>query len=53
VPPFTGVPAEELEELLEGPEEPPQALSIKSNTVRAEKDAISKRDLGFLSIVSS
>jgi len=52
VPPFTGVPAEGVDEV-DVDEVPPQALSISSSIATSEKDIIRKRGLGFLSIVSS
>jgi hypothetical protein len=52
VPPLTGVPAEVLDDD-DDEDAPPQALSVSSSTATREKDIMSKRGLGFLSIVSS
>jgi len=52
VPPFTGVPAEGVEDD-DDDEAPPQALSMSNSIATREKDIIRKRGLGFLSIISS
>jgi len=52
VPPFTGVPAEGVEDDDED-EAPPQALRMSNSIATREKDIIRKRGLGFLNIVSS
>jgi hypothetical protein len=52
VPPFTGVPAEVVEDDDDEPP-PPQALRISSSIATMEKDIIRKRGLGFLGIFSS
>jgi len=52
VPPFTGVPAEVVDDV-DDVEAPPQALRISMSIATREKDIIRKRGLGFLSIISS
>jgi len=52
MPPFTGVPAEGVEDD-DDDEAPPQALSMSNSIATREKDIIRKRGLGFLSIISS
>jgi hypothetical protein len=52
VPPFTGVPAEGVDEDDED-EAPPHALRMSNSIAMMEKDIIRRRGLGFLSIVSS
>src|SRR6266566_9376420 len=50
VPPFTAAPVVgvEVDEVA-----PPQALRIRMNTAKKEKEIVRKRGLGLLSIVSS
>jgi len=53
VPPFTGVPAEGVEDDEDEDVAPPQALRMSNSIATREKDIIRKRGLGFLNIVSS